>query len=93
MPGGSKWCELFLILYRTHFSTELNINKTDACLFNIFTIDQITLNTVTVAKHLVIFTVLEYSCVVIFAKTTAHRSNSGDYSEIVTGRYFSIVAR
>ena len=87
--------ELFLILYRTYFSTELKFNTTDAvtvCLFNIFTIEQI-LNTVTVAKHLGIFTVLEDSCVVIFAKTTAHRSSSGDYSEIVTGRYFSIVAR
>ena len=93
MPGGPMWCELFLILYCTPLFTELKVNKTDACLFNIFTIDQIIQNTVTVAKHLVIFTVLEDSCVEIFAKTTAHRSNSGDYSEKVTGRYFSIVAR
>ena len=87
--------ELFPILYRTYFSTELKFNTTDAvtvCLFRIFTIEQI-LNTVTVAKHLVVLTVLEDSCVVIFAKTTAHRSSSGDNSEIVTGRYFSIVAR
>ena len=87
--------ELFLILYRTYFSTELKFNTTAAvtvCLFRIFTIEQI-LNTVTVAKHLVVLTVLEDSCVVIFAKTTAHRNSSGDYSEIVTGRYFSIVAR
>ena len=36
MPGGPKWCELFLILYRTPYSTELKVNKTDAetvCLF------------------------------------------------------------
>jgi len=36
MPGRPKWSELFLILYRTPFSTELKVNKTDAvtvCLF------------------------------------------------------------
>ena len=63
--------ELFPILYRTYFSTELKFNTTDAvtvCLFRIFTIEQIILNPVTVAKHLVVLTVLEYSCVVIFAK-------------------------
>ena len=41
MPDGPKWCEIFLILYRTPFSTELKVNKTDAvtvCLFSIFTI-------------------------------------------------------
>jgi len=77
MSGGPKWCELFLILYRTPFSTELKINKTDAvtvCLFRIFTIEQIILNPVTVAKHLVVLTVLEDACVVIFAKTTANRN-------------------
>ena len=77
MPGGPKWCELFLILYRTPFSTELKVNKTDAvtvCLFRIFTIEQIILNPVTVAKHLVVLTVLEDACVVIFAKTTANRN-------------------
>jgi len=26
MPGGPKWCELFLILYRTPFSIELKVN-------------------------------------------------------------------
>ena len=77
IPGGPKWCELFLILYQTPFSTELKVNKTDAetvCLFRILTIEQIILNPVTVAKHLVVLTVLEDSCVVIFAKTTAHRN-------------------
>ena len=77
MPGGPKWCELFLILYRTPFSTELKVNKADAvtvCLFRIFTIEQIILNPVTVAKHLVVLTVLEDSYVVIFAKTTAPRN-------------------
>jgi len=29
-PGGPKWCELFLILYRTPYSTKLKVNKTDA---------------------------------------------------------------
>jgi len=75
MPGSPKWCDLFLIIYRTPFSTELKVNKTDAvtvCLFRIFTFEQIVLNPVTVAKHLVVLTVLEDSCVVIFAKTTAH---------------------
>ena len=50
--------------------TGLKANKTDAvtvCLFRIFTIEQIILNPVTVAKHLVVLTVLEESCVVIFA--------------------------
>ena len=63
--------ELFLKVYRTHFSIELKVDKTDAatvCLFRIFTIEQIILNPVTVAKHLVVLTVLEDSCVVIFAK-------------------------
>ena len=77
MPGDPKWCELFLIIYRTPFSTELKVNKADAvtvCLFKIFTFEEIILNPVTVAKHLVVLTVLGYSCVVIFAKTTAHRN-------------------
>jgi len=36
MSGGPKWCELFLILYRTPYSTNLKVNKTDlvtVCLF------------------------------------------------------------
>ena len=77
MPGGPKWCELCLIIYRTPFSTELKVNKTVAVSvrrFRILTIDQIILNPVTVAKHLVVVTVLEDSCVVIFASTTAHRN-------------------
>jgi len=44
MPGGLKWCELFVILYRAPFSTESKVNKTDAitvCLFRIFTIEQL----------------------------------------------------
>ena len=47
MPDGPKWCEIFLILYRTPFSTELKVNKTDVgtvCLFRIFTFEQIILN-------------------------------------------------
>jgi len=77
MPGGPKWCELFLILYRTPFSTELKVNKTDAvtvCLIRIFNIEQIILNPVTVTTQLVVLTVLEDLCVVIFAKTTAYRN-------------------
>ena len=95
MSGGPKWCELFLILYCTHFSTELKVNKTDAvtvCLFRIFTIKQIVLNPVTVAKHLVVLTVLEDSCVVIFAKSQQNTA-PGHYAGIVTGLYFSIMAR
>ena len=97
MPDGPKWCEVFLILYRTPYSTKLKVNKTDAvtvCPFRIFTFEQITLNPVTVAKHLVVLTVLGYSCVVIFTKNdpTHHNNNcSGQYTEIVTGHYFSIV--
>ena len=76
MPGGPQSCELFLILYHTHFSIEFKVNTTDAvtvCLFRIFIIEQIILNpAITVAKHLVVLTVLEDSRVVIFAKTTAH---------------------
>ena len=71
MPGDPKWCELFLIIYRTPYSTELKVNKTDAvtvCLFRIFSLRQIIINPLTVAKHLIVLTVLEYSCVVIFAK-------------------------
>jgi len=71
MPGSPKCCELFLILYYTPYSTKLKVNKTDAvtvCLFRIFTFKQITLNPVAVAKHLVVLAVLEYLCVVIFAK-------------------------
>ena len=77
LPGGPKWCELCLILYRTPFSTEIKVNKTDAvtvCLLRIFTVEQIILNPVTVAKHLVVLTVLEDSFVVSFVKTTAHRN-------------------
>ena len=98
MPGGPKWCELFLILYCTPLFTELKVNKTDVVtvyLFRILTIEQIILNPVTVAKHLVILTVQDDSCVVIFAKKRriATKYCSGRYSEMVTGRYFSIVAR
>jgi len=59
MLGGLKWCELFLILYRTPYSTKLKVNKTDVvtvCLFRIFTFEQIT-----VAKHLVVLKVLKSS--------------------------------
>ena len=69
MPGGPKWCELFLILYRRPYSTKLKVNETDAVtvwLFSIFTSEQIILNPV--AKHLVLLTALEYSCIMIFAK-------------------------
>jgi len=47
MPGGPKRCELFLILYRTPYSTELKAYKTDVvtvCLFESFHIEQIILN-------------------------------------------------
>jgi len=57
MPGDQSWGELFLILFRKTSSTELKVNKTDAetvCLFRILTIEQIILNPVTVAKHLVV---------------------------------------
>ena len=67
-PRGPKWCELFLILYRTPFSTKLKVNTTDAvtvCLFRLFTIKQIILKPVTVAKHLIVLTVLEDSCVAL----------------------------
>ena len=51
MPGGPKVCELFLILYRTPFSTELKVNKTDVLFFRIFSFEQIILNRVTVATR------------------------------------------
>ena len=69
MPGGPKWCELLVKVYSTPFSTEIKVNKTDAvtvCLYRIFTFEQIILNPVTVANYLVVLTVLEDSCVVIF---------------------------
>ena len=59
MSGGMKWCEPFLILYRTPYSTKLKVNKTDVvtvCLFRIFTFEQIN-----VAKHLVVLKVLKSS--------------------------------
>ena len=66
----------FLILYHTPYFTKLKVNKTDVvtvCLFRIFTFQEIILNA-TVATHLVVLTVLEYSCDVIFTKETAHRN-------------------
>ena len=57
MPGGPMWCEPFLILYRTVVSTEFKENTIEAvtvCHFRIITIEQIILNSVTVAKHLVV---------------------------------------
>jgi len=70
MSGGPKWCELFLTSYRTSYSTKLKVNTPDAitAFLRIFTFEQIILNHITVAKHLVVLTVLDYSCVVIFAK-------------------------
>ena len=53
MPGGPKWCELFLILYCTPYSTN-NTDVITVCLFRIFTFEQIILNPVTIAKQLVI---------------------------------------
>ena len=53
------------------------------CLFRIFTIEQIILNPVTVAKHLIVLTVLEDLCVVIFAKengSTQPTTAAGDWS-------------
>ena len=40
-------------------------------LFRVFTFEQIVLNPVTVAKHLIVLTVLDYSCVVSFANKTS----------------------
>ena len=52
--------------------TELKVNTTyvvTVCLFRIFTIEQIILNpAITVAKQLVVLTVLEDLCVINFAK-------------------------
>ena len=102
LPGGPKWCELFLILYHTPYYTQLKVNKTDVVtvIFRIFTFQEIILNPVTVAKHLVVLIVIVYSCAVIFAKTKSNAQRliatnncSGRYTEIVTGHYFSIVAR
>ena len=67
-----------------YIATELKVNKTDVvtvCLFRIFTFEQIILNPATVAKPLVVLTVIVYSCVVIFAKTTAHRG-PGQYAKL-----------
>ena len=76
MPGGPKWCERVLILYRTPYCTQIKVNKTfvvTVCRFRIFNFEQ-------------------------FCKTKTNRfiatnNCSGRYSEIVSGRYFSIVAR
>ena len=71
---------------RTPYCTKLKVNKTDVvtvCLFRIFTFKQIILNPVTVAKHLAVLKVLEYSCVVIFAKengSTQPTTAAGDWS-------------
>ena len=62
MPGGPRWCAFFLILYRTPFCIELNITKPNVvrvCLLLESTIEQNILKFVTVAKHLVVLTVLE----------------------------------
>ena len=64
------------------------------CLFRFFTIEQIILNPITVAKHLVVLT--DHIHVLWFSQKQlliATNNCSGRYSEIVTGRYFSIVAR
>ena len=61
MPCGPKWCELFLILYRTPYSTKLKVNKTDAvtvCLFRIFTFEQIILSPITVANQIELYTLI-----------------------------------
>ena len=61
MPFGPKWCELFLILYRTPYSTKLKVNKTDAvtvCLFRIFTFEQIILSPITVANQIELYTLI-----------------------------------
>ena len=90
----------YFLYYTAHkLSNELKVNKTDAvkvCLFIILLIEQIILNPVTVAKHLFVLTVLEDSCVVIFAKingSSQPNTAAGHYAEIVTGCYFSILAR
>ena len=61
MTCGPKWCELFLILYRTPYSTKLKVNKTDAvtvCLFRIFTFEQIILSPITVANQIELYTLI-----------------------------------
>jgi len=71
--NNCNWTISYIIPHT--FSNELQVHLTDAvtvCLLRIFTFEQIILNTVTVAKHLVVLTVLKYSCVVIFAKLSAH---------------------
>ena len=64
MPGDPKWCELFLIIYRTPYSTKLKVNKTDAVTVSF----QNLYSPADYHKHLIDLTVLEYSCVVIFEK-------------------------
>ena len=54
MPGGPKWYELFLILYRTPYSTKIKVNITDVVTMSFknlyFRVDYP--KPVTVAKHL-----------------------------------------
>ena len=89
IPGGPQWCELFLILYRTPYSTKLKVNRTDAvtvCLFRILTIEQVLLNPGNIAKHLIVSTVLEYCDIRNTNSSMPPTTGSGRYTEIVTGQ-------
>ena len=74
MPGAARSCVNYFLYYTAKpCSTELKVNTTNAvtvCLFRIFTNEQINLQPVThtVAKHSVVWTVLEDSCGVILQK-------------------------
>ena len=94
IPGGPQWCELFLILYRTPYSTKLKVNRTDAvtvCLFRILTIEQVLLDPRNIAKHLIVSTVLEYCDIRNTNSSMPPTTGSGRYTEILTGLPAAVV--
>ena len=98
MPGGPKLCALFLTLYHTPFATELKINTTDAVTARLLTIYYRA--DYPKPRHCCkTFGCFDSSTRVMCCDFRKNNGSSqpntaaGHYAEIVTGRYFSIVAR
>ena len=69
------WTISYIIPHILLFKIKSKYTRCHNSFLRIFTFEQIILNHITVAKHLVVLTVLDYSCVVIFAKKSpAHRN-------------------
>jgi len=83
------WTISYIIPHILLYTIKSKYTRCHNSFLRIFTFEQIILNHITVAKHLVVLTVLDYSCVVMLQKKTrliATNNCSGWYTEILTNQ-------